>query len=282
MAEVTARRERATPYLLVVIVLASSFVTLGVAVLPPAVDWDRTYWPATVALLRMETPYQEAFGFYNPPWALLAFVPFVATSDVGRSAVFLVALSSLGLAAYYLGASPVALVLYLTSPPVLHCLLHGNVEWLVLLGLLLPSRWGMFLVLVKPQVAGGVALWWGAEAWREGKWRGVIGLLWPVTLAFLASFVLFGPWPLRAPRLTGLWWNASLWPYSIPLGLAALAWGLWKRDQRGALLASPLLSPYALLHAWSGALMGVVRHTKILAVVWVTLWGLALRAAAGG
>jgi hypothetical protein len=254
-----------------------ALVTVAAAILPSAVDWQGTFAPSSQALVRGQSPYGHGFGFYNPPWALVPLLPFAADVVMGRAALFVLALVVISLVVVQLGGSPVSLGVILISPPVVHMLLNGNLEWLVLAGLLLPPRWGLFFVLIKPQVGAGVAVWWIAEAWREAGWRGVIILAWPVSLAFLGSLALFGLWPLRAHATTALWWNASFWPWTVPIGLALLAWGVWKRDLLPALAAAPFLSPYVLFHAWSGALVALVRRPAVLAIVVSMLWVLVLR-----
>ena len=89
--------------------------------------------------------------------------------------------------------------------------------------------------------------------------------------------MLFGLWPLRAVETTALWWNASLWPWSIPVGLALLGWSIYARDWRAAVAASPLLSPYVLLHAWAGAVLATIGNTRLFVLVVVLLWGLVVR-----
>lgn len=252
----------------------AGLVVLATAHLPPAVDWDGTYRPAAQALMRLENPYAAVDGFYNPPWALLPLSPFIAARDAGRGAVFIVSLGVYALVAVRMGAKPVPVGLFLTSPPVLHSLLNGNLEWLVLLGVVLPPRWGLFLVLLKPQVTGGLAVYWVVDAWRAGSWRRIARLIWPVTVALLASFALYGLWPLRARHMPELWWNASLWPLSIPGGVLLLVWATWKREPKAALASSPLLAPYVLLHAWAGAVVALSGHTRALGAVWMLLWGL--------
>jgi len=249
-------------------------VTVLAAVLPPAVDWHGTFRPAVQALVHGQSPYGH--GLYNPPWALLPLLPFAANEVMGRAALFLLALVTLSLVVIRLGGSPVSLGLIVIAPPVVHMLLNGTLEWLVLAGLLLPPRWGLFAVLVKPQTGAGIAVWWICEAWREGSWRGVLILIWPVGLAFLGSLVVFGLWPLDARHTIGLRWNASLWPWSVPVGLALLAWGVGTRAMLPALAAAPFLSPYVLFHGWSGALVALVRRPIILGLVGVALWSIVL------
>jgi len=263
---------------IVLLVLAAvGLAVLAGAYLPQAVDWHGAFYPGARALMEGRTPYP--YGVYTPPWALLPLVPFAVDEQLGRGGLFVVGLAVYAWVAIRLGARPVALVLWLTSPPLLHSLLNGNLEWLVFIGLLLPPRWGMFFVLIKPQVAGMVALWWTVEAWREKAWRGVWALWWPVTLAFVASVILFGWWPGRSASMAEFWWNASLWPWSIPAGLVLLGVSLWRRDWRYALAASPLLTNYVLLHAWAGAVLATVHNTRLLAVVVGVLWFLVLRQA---
>jgi hypothetical protein len=274
----TLDRTRAEWVLLGLVAVVAVGVVLAAAYLPPAIDWDRHYVPAVQALVAGRSPY-EGTGFVNPPWALLPLLPFVADVTAGRAGLFVLSLAVYALVAVRWGASPVALGLFLVSPTVLHTLLNGNLEWLVLLGLPLPPRWGLFLVLVKPQVGAGVALWWAVEAWRDGSWRQMVATVGPVSLALIASLLVFGLWPLRAAGHPGQWWNASLWPWSLPVGLGLLVFGVWKRDQRAALAAAPFCSPYVLLHAWTGAVLALVSRTWALVLVVVGLWGLVLLAA---
>jgi hypothetical protein len=65
-----------------------------------------------------------------------------------------------------------------------------------------------------------VALFWLAEAWRKGRVREVVRVFAPFTIVLLVSFVLYGFYPLEWVTVeVDQWWNASLWPMSIPIGL---------------------------------------------------------------
>jgi hypothetical protein len=250
-------------------------VLLAVA-LPPACDWQRFYVPATRALWRGESPYDPRYGFFNPPWVLLLLTPFAVHEAVGRAALFVLALATIAAVVRRLGGTLLTALLVLASPPMLNLLWDGNIDWLALGGLLLPPRWGLFLVTIKPQVGLGIALWWAVEAWREEGWKGVWDLAWPVALAFLGSLALFGPWPLRSTDPVLRLWNTSLWPWSAPVGLALLGWGIRARNLRPALAAAPLLSPHVILHSWITALVALARRPVVLAVLVVALWVIAL------
>jgi hypothetical protein len=178
--------------------------------------------------------------------------------------------------AYRFGASPVALGVWLASPPVLALLLTANVDWLVLVGLMFPLPLGALLIGIKPQIGAVVLLWCGIELARQRKWRALALAFGPLAALSAVHLALFGLTPLRAARNVGYSWNLSLWPWSIPLGLAAFALSLARRDGRWAMIAAPLLSPYVLLHSWSIALLALAGHSRALMVVVIALWGMVL------
>ena len=98
----------------------------------------------------------------------------------------------------------------------------------------------------------------------------------PVTIVTLASFVLFGFWPERFLEPTTYIQNDSLWPASIPIGLALLAAAIKRRTPEYAMAASPCLSPYLILHSWSGALITLVRNPAEMLAAVGGLWLLIL------
>lgn len=123
--------------LLVLVLIASLF-------LPPGVDWTEVYRPAALSLLKGQNPY-DIPGYYNPPWTLLFLIPFaVLPEPVGRGLLFVLTLVIVAIVAIRLGANRVSLIVFLCSPPVLQGLLDSNVDWLALLGFILPPRLGLF------------------------------------------------------------------------------------------------------------------------------------------
>ena len=167
-----------------------------------------------------------------------------------------------GLFAYTLVAikmmtKPILIALFLTNPFLLEGLRNGNIDWMVPLGFLLPPQWGLFLVLAKPQIGLAVAVFWFIEAARSGGVRQVVTTFAPVTLALFASVVIYGPWPLGGLGLPGVSWDFSLWPYSIPIGMALLIDAIQKRNIRPAVTAGPFLAPYVSIPGWSVALLGL-------------------------
>lgn len=269
------------PMLLALAAGAGAFVWVASVYLPPGIDWHQTFRPAALELLHLRNPYAVQ-GFLNPPWTLLPLLPLaVLPENVGRAILLLLNLGALAFAAHRLGANKLALGVFLASPIVLHGLLNASMDWMVVLGFALPPQIGLFFVVIKPQVGGAVALFWLVEAWRQGGWKEALRQFWPVTVALLASFALFGLWPLRFGQTLGYWWNASLWPLSIPVGLALLVAAFRKRSARYAMGAAPCLSPYVLFHSWVGALVALVEFPLEMVAAVAGLWVLVILRAFG-
>jgi hypothetical protein len=258
--------------LLVVTIAVVAFIWVASVYLPPGVDWHDTFRPAALEALHLRNPYSVK-GFLNAPWAILPLLPLaLLPENVGRAILLLLNLGALAFAARKLGANAFALGAFLISPIVLHGLLNGTIDWMVVLGFVLPPQVGLFFVIIKPQVGAAMALFWLVEAWRKGGWQETLRQFWPVTIALLASFAAFGLWPLRFGQTLDYWWNASLWPLSIPIGLVLLVVSFKKRNARYAMGASPCLSPYVLFHSWVSALISIVALPLETCVAVAGLW----------
>jgi hypothetical protein len=266
--------------ILAAVPLLIGFSLAAAQFLPRGIDWFMTFRPATLAFISGKSPYENLEAPYpGAPWGLLPLIPMaVLPENLGRGFLMVVSLAAFGYTAFRLGGKPIALAAFLLSPPVLHCLLNSNLDWLPLLGFVLPPPVGLFFLAVKPQLGSVVALFWLVEAWRRGKWKETIRVFGPVTAALLLSLLIYGWWPLNMLRATEytLWWNASLWPWSIPVGLVFTALALWRRRINYAMAASPCLSPHVLLHSWSGALVSIVDSTKGTVAAVIGLWLLVI------
>ncbi|HIE57252.1 MAG TPA: hypothetical protein EYP88_03350 [Anaerolineales bacterium] len=160
------------------------------------------------------------------------------------------------------------------SPVVIHSLLNANLDWMPVLGYTLSPAIGLFFIAVKPQMGSVVAIFWLVESWRQGGWRQIAKTFFPVTLAYLLSFAFYGLWPLnilKASRYT-TWWDASLWPMSIPVGLALLIFAVRTWNIRPAMAASPCLSPHVLFHSWVAVLAAIVSSTPETIAAVIGLW----------
>jgi hypothetical protein len=257
----------------------ATLLTATVSVtLPYGIDWHEAFRPASLALLSGVSPY-TVDKFYAAPWSLLPLLPLaLLPENIGRGVLFSASIFSLVLIARHLKAKPLSVVAFLLSPPVLHGLLNANIDWMAMLGFVLPPQIGLVFVVVKPQVGIGLVIYWLVEAWREGKSKRVIQIFWPVVLVTIVSFLLFGFWPLRFHGITDYSgkFNASLWPTSIPIGLTLMATSIRKEEPRYAIASSPCFSPHVVFHSYMGVLAALLPATIETVVAVVGLWILVI------
>jgi hypothetical protein len=240
--------------------------------LPKAVDWSTIFRPSALTLLSGHSPYGKYY-FVHAPWTLILLMPLALLPEaVGRVMLVLCGLTAYALVAYRLHAKPLAIVFVLLSPLVMHVLLNGNMDWLAILGFILPPQLGLFFISIKPQIGIAVAPFWLIEAWREGGWRAVVKTFAPFAAVLLLSFAIFGFWPSYSFGVIGVFYNASLWPVSIPVGLALLVTAIRKRKLEYAMAASPCLSPYLLFYSWGGALLAIVSSVPETVAAVIGLW----------
>lgn len=257
--------------ILIAIIILSLYLPASVGI-----DWNETFRPAARELLALRNPYSVT-GFFNPPWTLIPMLPLaVLPQPISGAAWFVLSLIMFAVSAIRLRARPMAVAAFIGSPLVMHSLLNGNIDWMVIFGFSLPPQIGLLFVLIKPQMGSIVSLFWLVESWRNGRGREVVRVFWPITVAGAASMGLFGFWPASWSNELSLWWNASLWPVSIPVGLALTVAAIRTRKIQFAMSAAPCLSPYVLFHAWSGALAAVLTSTAEMLAAVAGLWLLVL------
>ena len=265
-------------YLLLILALVAfiALVWAFTVYMPDGVDWHEALWPAGRAVLQGKSPYTE-YGYRNAPWTAIPLAFFaIFPVKISQAIMTIIGLAAITYTAHQLGAKPLTIVFILVSPLTMHMVLNGNIDWLAALGFIMPPQIGLFFISMKPQMAHIVGLFWLIEAWRAGGWKEALRVFGPFGAVILLSFLLFGFWPSVYGRSLDLWWNASLWPQSIPIGLALTVAAIRKRKIEFAMGASPCLSPYLLLHSWIGALLAISASQieAILAVI--GLWILVI------
>ena len=227
-------------------------------------DWSNIY----VAIRQWwVAPSEHAWPVL--PWAAILLSPLGGAS--GRIATTLTNSLSVLLLAKLIrrfGGPEWMVVFVLLTPPGFWELTLGQIDVLVLSGLLFFNGLDPLIYLLKPQVAFGVLL---PRLRRAG-----ITYLLPLVGMVCISLVVWWGWPVSVwihSRHLCDNCNASLWPYGIPLG-AALLWFAWKTgDDRLGLAASPLLFPYVGLYSYLGLLAVVAaRWPKWTIIVWVTVY----------
>ncbi len=275
---------KATPLIIGILAITALVLVAVMSVtLPLGIDWQDTYRPAALAMIQGDNPYAVEVApnapFFAAPWGLIPLIPLALLPvNTGRALLLLLSLISFAYTAKKLGAGLLGTAAFLVSPPVMHCLLNANIEWIPLLGFVLPPQVSLFFIAVKPQTGFAVGIFWLVGAWRKGGWREVLRVFSPVTVVLLLSFVLYGVWPFNFGGVMGIaqTFNASLWPVSLPVGLTLIVAAIRRRNIKFAMPASPCFSPYVLFHSWSAALVALSAQTTEMVTAVIGLWILVI------
>ena len=263
------------------IILSSTVLIIMFNTIPDlslGIDWLNTYRPAALAMVQGKSPYNVEI-YYAAPWAVIPLIPFALLPEqVGNAGVFLLGLLAFSYTAYKLGATPAVMIIFLLSASVVGCLTWGNIEWMPLLGLVLPAPIGLIFAITKPQVGIGIVIYWFVHILQTRGMHQVIKTFLPVTLVSILSFWIYGFWPLRFQQTltlsanSYLQYNTSLWPQGFFIGIWLLYKSIQKNQPRMAMAASPFLSPYALQFTWVAVLTGLIHAPLELFIVSIGLW----------
>ncbi len=257
----------------ILVILGLVTLPLLASYLPVGIDWRDTYLPATLAALEGKSPFTVEV-YYSAPWAIIPLIPFaIMPYEIGRLGVFVLGLAVFAYVPIRLGAKMPATIIFLMSAAVIGCLNNGNIEWMPLLGFVLPPQLGLILLAIKPQVGIGLGLYWLITIWKDKGFKEVVMVFAPVTILILVSFMIYGPWVLRF-RQTLAWSvdNTSLFPYGLFIGAILLIRSLKQKNDRLAMAAGPFLSPYVLQFTWVAVLCSLLDEPLELLVVVICLW----------
>ncbi len=197
-------------------------------------------------------PYQLP-GFVSPAWVTVFLVPFGVVGLPIAALLQTCLLFGLVTALIYKhGGNFRTALIVLASFVALDNALEINIDWIVALGLLLPSDWSLPLLLVKPQDALGVLLSYSR--------RHLIRAVAVMASVFACSLVIWGNWPLRMlaaiQRYTLLDRNYNIAPLAvlpvplallIGIGLAYVAFR--RRDPALSILAGLFFTPYIAFYS---------------------------------
>src|SRR3989304_1986182 len=225
-------------------------------------DWYATFMPA--ARHGWSAPWEH--GVPSPPYAALMLYPVALLPSCwgtalvnGLSVLVLARLAGRG------GGAEWVILLVLASPVGACLFLCGQIDVLILAGVLLPESLGALVYTLKPQVG----LWIVVARWKRLLGRPLVIM----GIAGLVSLLIWGWWPGQmmdfAAMLIPAVWNASLWPYLAPMGVWCV-WRAWRtQDERYGIMASPLLFPYVSIQSYVGLLTIVaVRWPRWAVLVW--------------
>lgn len=250
-------------------VIVACLVAVGAVILferiyPLGVDWFETfgripsYWPDLYANPR----------FFNPPWVVFLLPHAWLPERWGNAVNLCLNVTALALVISRYKGGWQAYVLTFTSPLFLDLLRTNNIDWIPLAALLLPPAWGLPLLLVKPQVFGGIALIW----WKRSKYR--VYFIVPTLAIGIASYLVFGGRSLdMGLHMDTQGWNFAPWPLGIPLGLFLLFKAFKSEDETLAAVATPLLVPYIAPYSLTAvlALLSAARRREAF-YVYLAFW----------
>jgi len=208
------------------------------------------------SLWNWRAPWEEGTPLF--PWATLILMPLRffsprdATAIVNGVSVALIALLIKRFDGNVLFTIPVML-----SPIGYRLFTTGQTDAIILASIFLPAGFDL-LLFWKPQVIAHAF-------WVRGLAQPKIYLVSGVAL-FIFSWLLWGfwledIWKFGQTQLIDGWWNFSLWPYSVPIGLLAVYLSLKRKDVGYGIIASPLLFPYVNGPSYIGLL-------AVVAVKW--------------
>lgn len=202
---------------------------------PIGVDWSETFgkipfcWPDLYANVR----------FSNPPWVAFLLPHAWLPERWGNAINLCLNITALALVISHYKGNWQTYLLTFTSPLFLDLLRTNNIEWMPLIGLLIPPAWGLPLLVVKPQIFSGIVLIW----WKRNQYRLYIFI--PLLVIGLASCLIWGAWFLKmGVHVDTQGWNFAPWPFGVPLGVFLLIQAFKKDDEILAAVSTPLLVPY--------------------------------------
>lgn len=244
--------------------------------LPQGVDWIGVIRPSILLFLDNGNPYSIDVGWLKtlfPFWTFILLSPFALLPvEIGRILLFIISVASFGYSAIKLGATKLQLIMFMLSAPVIGCLNNGNIDWLVVTGMWMPPQVGLFFVLMKPQIGLCLAAYWAYETVRQGGIRKFIVTFTPVTVFYIISFLLYGPWLFSFSNMGANPENVSAFPFTIPMGLLLFYISLKRKEVNLSIFSSPLLAPYTSLFSYSTGLLGLFNRPKMFIAMWIALW----------
>lgn len=209
-------------------------------------DWHNIFKPAA---LHLDNPYHKAGVIFNPPW-LFPFLYPVARLPYPAGVALLMVISVFAVALYV--GSPKKTLVVAFSAPMAALISLGQLDALLLFGLLLPGGLGLPILLLKPQAVFLTIL--------PRLNRRSLAVL---SLFLIVSVLIWGFWWLEiighTPTQT---FNVSLFPYSVIGGIPLAFWGFKRKSDALLCLASLCLAPYFMIHSLLPAVAALVRETE--------------------
>jgi hypothetical protein len=253
-----------------VFILAVTLAILIAALIPDYANDFTCFYEAGSKIASLESPYSVAC-YYSPVWVALLFSALsIFTREIAYRIYAAILFGSYIFIIWRISKQNLLISLIACcSPFIFITMQYGNIDWLVLLGLIVPKYLGIWLVLTKPQMGFTLILIW---AWKIVKEQGVQKLIanfTPVALGLFVSLLL----GMRIPNPGALSaWSADIWPFGLLIGIPAFVFAIYKRDELLALGAAPFLTPYVGAPSWVAILPKAMQKRKYTAIAVVFSW----------
>ena len=231
-------------------------------------------WRFTFQKIGFANPYLVS-TFAQVPWTFFIVYPLrLFGENVGISINSALGLMIIGGLVVYRKGGLVALVLTLTSFPLLLMLDSSAVEWIPAMGFIFQGAWSIPFLMVKPQSGIMSGLDWFIRS------KNKIFFVIPTVTIVVSSFLCWGNWivPMiaNASRISGQEWNASWFPFSIPLGIILffLGYKIFPKERELLFCASTYcVVPYFAAHSLIILFALVSIRSKSMGIVgWISLW----------
>lgn len=253
------------------VVLITIGISALIAILIPDYANDFTcFYEAGSAIASFQSPY-SVDCFFSPVWVAILFSPLsVFTREIAYRIYAAILFGSYLFIIWKISKQDLVVSLIASfSPFVFMTMQYGNIDWLVLLGLLTPKYLGIWLILTKPQMGFTLAILWAWKIFKDEGLRALFVAFTPVTLGLLVSILL----GMRLPNPGNLSsWSADIWPYGLIIGIPALIMGLKKKDENLALATAPFLTPYIGPMSWAAILPFAMKNRKYISVAVALSW----------
>lgn len=246
-------------------------VSAIIAVLIPDYAIDFTcFYQAGSAVASLQSPYNVEC-YYSPVWVALLFSPLsIFTREIAYRIFAAILFGSYIFTIFKISKQDLLVSLIACfSPFVFMTMQYGNIDWLVLLGLITPKFLGIWLILTKPQMGFTLAIVWAWMIYKQKGLRSLFATFTPVALGFLISLLL----GMRLPNPDTLSaWSADIWPIGLLIGIPALVVAIRNKDEYLSLASAPFLSPYIGPMSWAAILPIAMQRRVYIAVAFVLSW----------
>ncbi|MFC1976487.1 hypothetical protein ACFLXQ_08810, partial [Chloroflexota bacterium] len=195
-------------------------------------DWSHTFRPAA---LHWQDPYYRESRVFNPPWIFPVLYPLALLPNrVGAGLLIIVSVIAVTM---YTGSIKKTLIVAASAPMAVLIAL-GQLDALLLFGLVIPYGLGIPILVAKPQAVFLTILP------RLNRWSILFTLL-----VFALSIFIWGDWWTNIiGHQLNVRANMSLFPYTIILGIPLAFWGLRRKSDALLCLGSLCFAPYFMTH----------------------------------